>query len=323
MLAATLTAPALAGEPTAPPVAHPASTPTLLLVVGAAGEPEFGTNFLRQFEGWRQAAQKAGAPLRCVGLEDAAPRTDVEMLRSLLEAEPKTATAALWLVLLGHGTFDGKEARFNLRGPDVTASELGGWLKPFERPLVIINTAAASAPFLAKLSATNRIIITATRSGNEQNFTRLGAHLAETIADPAGDLDQDGETSLLEAFLTAAARVAEFYRTEGRLATEHALIDDNGDALGTPADWFRGVRAVKKSQQAGAVDGLRAQQVSLVLSPEERALPPDLRARRDALELEVFRLREAKASLAEDEYYHRLEALLLQLAQLQDLGVKP
>jgi len=139
---------------------------------------------------------------------------------------------------------------------------------------VIINTASASAPFLAKLSATNRVVITATRSGNEQNFTRLGEHLAATIADPAGDLDKDGQTSLLEAFLTAAARVAEFYQAEGRLATEHALIDDNGDGPRHAGRLVPRVRAVKKSQQAGAVDGLRAQQISLLLSPTNRRCRP-------------------------------------------------
>jgi len=253
-----------------------------------------------------------------VGLDDPAPQTDLAVLQEELKAQSASGDTALWLVLIGHGTFDNKEARFNLRGPDFTATELAEWLRPFERPLVVINTASASAPFLAKLSATNRVVITATRSGHEQNFTRLGEHLAGTITDPASDLDKDGQTSLLEAFLAAAARVAEFYQTEGRLATEHALVDDNGDGLGTPADWFRGVRAVKKSQQAAAVDGARAQQISLVLSPDEQALPPEVRARRDAIELEVFRLRDTKASLAEDEYYRRLESLLLDLARLQE-----
>ena len=34
-----------------------------------------------------------------------------------------TRSEALWLVLIGHGTFDGKTARFGLRGPDVTPAE--------------------------------------------------------------------------------------------------------------------------------------------------------------------------------------------------------
>lgn len=314
----SLTGPALASEAVAP---QSSSAPTLLLVVGAPGEPEFGTNFVQQAEAWTAAATRAGARLLTVGTADpepgSAPTDDLARLRAQLDAESHSATGPLWLVLIGHGTFDNKEARFNLRGPDLTATELAEWLKPVQRPLLVVNTTSASAPFMAKLSATNRIVITATRSGNEQNFTRFGTYLAQAIASPDSDLDKDGQTSVLEAFLSAASRVAEFYKTEGRLATEHALIDDNGDGLGTPSDWFRGVRAVKKSQQAGAVDGWRAHQLSLVLSPEEQALSPELRSRRDALELEVFRLRDQKASLPEDDYYHRLEGLLLQLARLQ------
>ena len=71
--------------------------------------------------------------------------------------------------------------------------------------------------------------------------------LSEAIADPAADLDKDGQTSLLEAWLAAAQRTADFYKNEERLATEHSLLDDNGDGLGTPPDWFQGVRVVQES----------------------------------------------------------------------------
>ena len=78
------------------------------------------------------------------------------------------------------------------------------------------------------------MVVTATRSGSELNFARFGQYLADAIGDPQADLDKDGQVSLLEAFLMASGRVAEFYRTRIELATEHALIDDNGDRLGTP-----------------------------------------------------------------------------------------
>jgi hypothetical protein len=221
-------------------------------------------------------------------------------------------------VLIGHGTFDGKEARFNLRGPDLSASNLVEWLKPIRRPAVVINTASASAPFLKPLSGTNRIVITATRSGSEQNFARFGGYFARALAERSGDLDQDGQVSVLEAFLSASAGAKEFYRTEGRLATEHALLDDNGDGLGTPADWFRGVRAVKQADAGKALDGARAHQVHLVPSAMELALPPEVRQRRDALELELIRLRERKAGRDEDEYFRDLEKLLLELARLME-----
>ena len=166
------------------------------------------------------------------------------------------------------------------------------------------------------LSGTNRVVITATRSGYEQNFTRFGGHLAAALDDPAADLDQDGQTSLLESFLSASFRVAEFYKTEGRLATEHPLLDDNGDGLGTPADWFRGLRAVKRPKDRSALDGLRAHQLHLVRSATDDALTPEARRRRDELELAIAALRDTKSSLAEDAYYKRLEPLVLELARL-------
>ncbi len=294
----------------------PTNGPAVILVIGAPGEAEFGSNFLQQAQLWETACRQAGASLTQIGLTPTNDLCDRDLLQHQLAATAPDGLAPLWLVLAGHGTFDGKDARFNLRGPDVTPADLAEWLKPFHRPLVVINTASASAPFLNKLSATNRVVITATRSGSEQNFTRFGQYLAEAIADPHSDLDQDGQTSLLEAFLSASAHVAEFYKTAGRLATEHALIDDNGDGLGTPADWFRGVRAIKKPLQ-GALDGARAQQIHLVLSSSEQSLPPDVRAKRDSLELELFKLRESKRTLNEDDYYRKLEVLLLELARLQ------
>jgi hypothetical protein len=203
-----------------------------------------------------------------------------------------------------------------MRGPDFSATELAEWLKPFKRPIAIIDCSSASAPFINKLSGTNRVVITATRSGAEINYARFGQYLAEAIADPQADLDKDGQTSLLEAFLMASRRTAEFYETESRLATEHALLDDNGDGLGTPADWFRGIRAVKRAKAGAALDGMRASQFHLIRSEQEQQLPPEIRARRDELEMQIVKLRDGKEKLNEDEYYEELEPLLVDLAKL-------
>jgi hypothetical protein len=288
--------------------------PTVVLLLGAPGQDEFQTNFLRQAELWTRVCERAQATIVRIGRDANSTTPDCERLKQTLAIEQKDGDEALWLVLVGHGTFDGKEARFNLRGPDVTATDFAEWLKPFRRPVVFIDTSAASAPFLNKLSATNRVILTATRSGSEQDFTRFGLYLAEALTDDQSDLDKDGQVSVLEAFLTASARVAEFYRTEGRLATEHALLDDDGDGRGTPADWFRGIRPVKKPQGNASVDGARAHQLHLVLSQAEQALPPDVRAKRDALELEIGRLRANRSQRPNEKYYDELEKLLLQLA---------
>ena len=292
----------------------PPAKPTVLFVLGAPGQDEFQTNFQRQVELWTRASEQAQATTVRIGLDANPDPADCERLKQTLVQEQKDGTEALWLVLIGHGTFDGKEARFNLRGPDLTATDLAEWLKPFRRPVVLIDTSAASAPFLNKLSATNRVVITATRSGSEQNFTRFGLYLAEALTDDQSDLDKDGQVSVLEAFLTASDRVAEFYKTEGRLATEHALLDDDGDGRGTPADWFRGVIPIKKPAGNASVDGARAHQFHLVLSPAEQGLPPDVRAKRDALELDIARLRASKSQRPASEYYRELEKLLIRLA---------
>ena len=291
--------------------------PTVVVVLGAPGEAEFATNFVRQAVLWEAVCTRAGAKRITVGLEEGATN-DLERLQLALDAEPKDGPSELWLVLIGHGTFDGQEAKFNLRGPDLAVTNLASWLKPFHRPVAVINTASASAPFIKPLSGQSRVIVTATRSGNEQNFTRFGQMLTEAVTDPQGDLDQDGQTSLLEAFLSAAARVAEFYKTEGRLATEHALIDDNGDGLGTPADWFRGTRAIRKAKEGLSLDGLRANQFHLLRSAEEQALSVADRAKRDELELAVARLRENRPPIPGEDYYRQLEGLLLELGRLYE-----
>jgi hypothetical protein len=240
------------------------------------------------------------------------------MLKEALAKESQEGDAALWLVLIGHGTFDGRTAKFNLSGPDISAEDLAEWLEPIRRPTAVINSASSSAPFLKKLSAPGRVVITATKSGFEQNYARFGGYLAEAIADTGADLDKDGQTSLLEAFLTASHRTGEFYASAGRLATEHALLDDNGDALGTRSDWFRGIRPVQRAQDGAELDGYRANQFHLVRSETEMKMPAGLRARRDRLELEVMALRDAKDSYPEEEYFSKLQSLLTQIARIYE-----
>ena len=105
-------------------------------------------------------------------------------------------------------------------------------------------------------------------------------------------------------------------RTHSQLATEHALLDDNGDKLGTPADWFRGVCATRRAKDGAALDGLRAHQLHLIPSDRERDIPPAVRQRRNQLELSVAALRDEKNKLGADEYYKRLELLMIELARL-------
>jgi hypothetical protein len=290
--------------------------PCVLIVVGAPGSEEYGSEFRRWAGLWESAAKRAMAESITIGLDAKPGIDDRERLRTALAAKSESGREPLWIVMIGHGTYDGREAKFNLRGPDVSDAELAAWLAPIRRPLAVLDCTSSSGPFLNKLSGEGRVVVTATRSGNEQNYARFGQYLSESIADPRADLDKDGQVSLLEAFVTAGSRVEEYYKTRSQLATEHALLDDNGDKLGTPPDWFRGVRATRRAKDGATPDGTRAHQLHLILSDRERAIPADVRARRDGLERSVAALRDEKAKLTPVEYYAKLEPLMLELARI-------
>jgi len=309
----------------------------VVVVRGAAGTSEYGRLFDQWARQWGDAAAAGQASVLRIGpnepgdldapdavAPDAAPVKADDSKSRLQQAiddfAKRTQTqpgAELWIVLLGHGTFDGRAARFNLEGLDVSADELGRWLDAVKSPTAIVNCSSSSGPFLQRLSAENRVVITATKSGAEVNFSRFGQFISEAIGDPTFDLDKDGQTSLFEAYLSAGRRTEQFYEAEGRLTTEHSLLDDNGDKLGVRFDWFRGVRLVKRTQDGAAVDGSRAHQFHLVRSQSEQQLAPAVRLERDRIEQAVIELRSRKSSFAtEDEYYSELERLLIRLAEV-------
>lgn len=289
------------------------SRASVILVVGAPGNDEYGKQFAQWAGDWKKACDKGGVKCRVIGLE-AGGGEDRAALQKAIEAEPRRTPAELWIVLIGHGTFDGKAAKFNLRGPDFSAADLAGWCKDFKRPLALVDAASSSAPFLTELSGPDRVIVTATKTGLERNFARFGGFLAEAIGDEKADLDKDGQTSLLESFLIASRRTEEYYAAEGRLATEHALLDDNGDRQGTRADWYAGLRPVKKPKSNFEADGYRAHQFHLIRSSLEQSLTDPQREARNELEMAVIQLRRRKSQMEENEYYGQLETLLRKLA---------
>jgi hypothetical protein len=293
--------------------------PTMIIVTGASGAPQFESTFADWANRWVSGASKAGLNVVTIGLSPEDPmQSDYERLHASLEEAAKTPAVDLWLVLIGHGTFDRRDAKFNLRGPDVSAQELAGWLKQVDRPMAIIDTSAASAPFLTALSSPKRVVIAATKSGAEQNFAHFGDFMSQSIADPAADLDKDDQTSLWEAYLLASRRTAEFYSTDGRLQTEHPLLDDTGDGKGVRADQFRGLTAIEKTADGKPLDGQRAHQWHLVRNSVDSALPPSVLQKRDALELSVIQLRDRKATIPDIAYRRELERLLIELAELNE-----
>ncbi len=299
--------------------APPSRDLAVLLIIGAPGTPEYEARFTSDADIWSQTCIRAGVACDTLGAEDLPEGKDhIAPLRQWLDTFIKTRKEDLWVVLIGHGTFDGREAKFNLRGPDLLLNDLTTWLKPMTRNLAVINTSSAGAPVLKTLAGENRCVITAVKSVEEISAPRFGAFFAKAIAGQAeADQDGDGQVSLLEAFLRASRQVTQFYEQEDRLATEHAMLEDNGDGLAVRADEFTGMHPNAKPPAGKTLpDGMRARQWHLVLNAQEAALSDDLRNRRDALERDAAAIRQQKDKLAPDEYYQELEAIFLELAKL-------
>lgn len=285
----------------------------VLLIQGAAGGPEFEEGFSKAAELWRNLAKQADADFTLVSPKNAGDASK-KRIHAWIASPERRQASSLWIAYLGHGTYNAGGAKLNLPGDDLSASELAEWLADTKEELVFVHGGSASSPFLSKLAGENRVIITATRSPTELNYARFGEFFAQALASEASDIDRDASVSLLEAFLSASAATETFYKEAGRLSSEHALIDDNGDGKGTPASQFSGLRLIPKAQ-APASEGRFARNLSLSPQLSRVDLSPAQREERHRLETELELLYSKKEYLSEDEYFDKLEGILSQLSQ--------
>jgi hypothetical protein len=290
----------------------------LLVIVGLAGNPEHGAQFHKWGTALVEAAEKVGIDRGHVtylgdakegGARVAGPATKEQIGKAFAAlAAAAGPEDVLYVVLMGHGNYDGSAARFNLPGPDITASEFNVLLRKVpSRNVVFVNTASSSGPFVEDLSGPGRTIITATRSGAEQYTTLFGGYFVEAFSAEEADADKNKRVSMLEAFLYAKGEVNRAYEREGLLATEHATLDDNGDKKGSQDPTPTGA----EGKVAAALSlGSAADAAPLPADPKLRAL---MLERRD-LERRVEALRLLKDSLPPAKYASELERLVTDLA---------
>src|SRR5688572_14431814 len=252
----------------------------LLIVVGLAGDPEHGALFHKWGAALADASTKVGVTQdRLVYLVDnkgeddklATGRSTREEITAALARFAKAAAPedVVYVVLLGHGSYDGSTARFNLPGPDMTPADFNTLLRKLPaRNVVFVNTSSSSGPFVEALSAPGRTIITATRTGAEQFTALFGGYFVESFSAEAADAVKNKRVSMLEAFQYAKGEVTRAYEREGLLATEHALLDDNGDKTGS------------QDPSATGTDGKLSAALSLGSAADAAPLPedPQLRA---------------------------------------------
>ena len=280
-------------------------------IAGLGGQPEYETQFAKWAADLDHELQGNGSAAHVTTLYgNAATATAVKQLfgRLATEIQPEDAFA---LFLIGHGTFDGTDYKFNLPGPDLTAAELAAMLNrlPGRRQL-IVNMTSCSGASVPALARKDRIVITATKSGTEKNAPVFPRYWIDALRDPAADADKNGVVTSLEAFRYADRKTAAYFESEKLLATEHPLITDNGSTTAL------------RDPRPDNGQGLLASRF-VVLRPETieaRETAPGkqkLVAKKEDLEAKIDRLKYQKAAMPESEYKAQLTALLLELARTQ------
>jgi len=285
-----------------------------LIITGAHGEPTYA----EQYAQWRQSA--VTALLEKLGFDDsrittlfeggdaAHAATAEEVRRSLVALRGKLAADDVLLVLLiGHGSFDGAEAKFNLVGPDLTSTEWAALIKPMSGRVVVVNSTAASFPFLEHLSGPRRIVITATDSVAQRFDTVFPEYFIRALTDGGADIDKNGRISVWEAFSAASMGVRRYYTQRGQLATERALIDDDGDGIGREAG-------------EDGKDGSAASRLYFV-ADVPGAAPTDeelirLLQKQTALQIEADDLKMRRQLMTPEEYRDEFERVMIALARV-------
>ena len=290
----------------------------LLIVVGLAGDPDHGKTFHAWGNALAESSERLGVDAsRLIYLVDAPAEGDQKVSgRSTREEVTKALDRfaqeagpddVVFVTLIGHGTAGGGTAKFNMPGPDMGPADFAPLLAKLKsRQVVFVNTASASGPFVEALSGPGRTLVAATRNGAEQYATLFGGQFVEALNSEAADADKNKRVSVLEAFLFAKAGVAQSYEREGLLATEHAILDDNGDKEGS------------QDPSATAKDGKVANIVSLgTVGKDDLPTDPKLRAlyvERRELERRVEAHRLLKESMPPARYAAELERLVTALA---------
>ena len=288
------------------------ATTYFLTVAGLGGEPEYE----QRFSGWAKDIDKSlkGAPDSIAVTLYGTDATHAKIQSTLRDfATRAKKDDALVVMLMGHGSFDGLDYKFEIPGSDLSAIELASLLDhvPAGRQLVV-NMTSASGGSLSALVRPNRVIICATKSGTEKNATVFARYWVEALRDPAADADKNDTITALEAFRYAEKKTSGFYQTQKRLATEHAVLEDTGH--GEP------VRDPNPENGQGLIANrfvlLRIGATSQAVARDPEKLK--LLGRKEEIEQAIDKLKYEKAAMRSDEYKSKLSTLLVQLAEIQE-----
>jgi hypothetical protein len=280
-------------------------------VSGLGGEPDYEQRFTAMANDLDKLLKASGSEAHVYTLTGIqATRAQMTDIAGQIARQAKPEDDFV-LILIGHGTFDGTEYKFNLVGPDISGAELASLCDriPSKRQLVV-NTTSASGGSIGALEKPGRAVIAATKAGTEKNATVFARFWVEALHDPNADLDKNDSINALEAFEYADRKTAAFYESEKRLATEHAVFEDTGK--GQP------VRAA--ATDTGEGRSLASFTLLRIGAAQRAANDPakrDLLAKKEELEQKVDELKYQKAAMSQDDYKKQLTAALIELARVQ------
>jgi hypothetical protein len=289
-------------------ISAPAAT-FYLNIAGLGGEADYAQRFKMWADDIDSSLKKAGGESTVTTLQS----PTLEQIRARFAELAKQVKPAdsMVVILIGHGSYDGKDYKFNIPGPDITASELAALLDrvPAQKQLVV-NMTSCSGGSIEALRRPNRIVISATKSGSEKNATNFARYFAEALREPAADTDKNEAVSALEAFRYAQTKTTEFFDTQKRLATEHSVIEDTGKGAG------------ERTATAENGEGKLAAAFTVVRLGANAAAARDpakrpLLDKKEQLEQAIEKLKFEKAAMPAQEYKRQLTQLLLELARTQ------
>jgi hypothetical protein len=279
-------------------------------VAGLGGEPDYEQRFTAAAKDLDKVFKAAGSTAHVYTLTGA--QATAFQLKETLGAVAHDAKAEddFVLILIGHGSFDGVEYKFNLVGPDVTAGEIAAMCDriPARRQLVV-DTTSASGGAIQALERPGRAVIAATKSGTEKNATVFARYWVEAMQDPAADADKSDSISAMEAFTYATTKTAAFYDSQKRLATEHAVFDDAG--RGEPV-------RVAGNGQGALMSSFTLLRVGASQQVANDPAKRELLAKKEELEQKIDTLKYQKAAMDPADYKTQLTAALLELAKVQE-----
>ena len=271
-------------------------TASCLVVTGLGGVAEYEENF----RSWGEATEsicRDGITEQAVLLDGSEVGRD-QVLRGLDALKSTPQDGQVWLFLIGHASHDGRQYKFNIKGPDLTGDDLKQALDELGTRRTFVIAATSSSGVLAEeLSGENRVIVTATQSARERHAPLFMSFFVEAAHSAVADRNKDGRVSINEAFTFSEAAVKEWYEGKGRLQTEHPVLRDGADGAGLAS------MAYLSSPPEQAYRTLEAQE----LAPQ-----------RIRLEREIEDLKLRKTEMETADYYKELERLLLELADLND-----